>query len=296
MPDFPIIDTHLHVWDHERLRYYAWIKGNPLFDQPYHVEDYARDLRRASRSRRWSSSNAMPIRRRAAGSISRRSNSSRTRPKRDPRLKAIVPMAPLERGKRRRADPRGDGRQASDGPRHPPHRRVRRRSARADAQRRLHRRREPARKVRHALRDQRQLHPDGHRPRIRASASRRADDPRPLRQAGHQRGRHRAVPRRRRRARAAPEPLDQALRPAGRGRPRRIGPKPTCAPISTRRSTPSAPTARSMPATIRSACRRRRCRAGSRCSTARFADLGSARPRLRKIYRDNANAFYRLGL
>ena len=42
MPTFPIIDTHLHVWDQTRLRYSAF-EGNPLFDHPYHVEDYRRD-------------------------------------------------------------------------------------------------------------------------------------------------------------------------------------------------------------------------------------------------------------
>ena len=42
MPDFPIIDTHLHVWDQTRLRYPSFA-GNPLFNHPYHVEDYRRD-------------------------------------------------------------------------------------------------------------------------------------------------------------------------------------------------------------------------------------------------------------
>ena len=42
MPDFPIIDAHLHVWDQERLKYSAF-EGSPLFGRPYHVEDYRRD-------------------------------------------------------------------------------------------------------------------------------------------------------------------------------------------------------------------------------------------------------------
>ena len=42
MPTFPIIDTHLHVWDQRRLRYSAF-EGSPLFGHPYHVEDYRRD-------------------------------------------------------------------------------------------------------------------------------------------------------------------------------------------------------------------------------------------------------------
>jgi L-fuconolactonase len=42
MPDFPIIDTHLHIWNQTRLRYSAF-EGSPLFGHPYHVEDYQRD-------------------------------------------------------------------------------------------------------------------------------------------------------------------------------------------------------------------------------------------------------------
>ena len=42
MPDFPIIDTHLHIWDHTRLKY-SGFEGNPLFARNYHVEDYRRD-------------------------------------------------------------------------------------------------------------------------------------------------------------------------------------------------------------------------------------------------------------
>jgi L-fuconolactonase len=42
MPAYPIIDTHLHVWDQGRLRYSAF-EGSPLFGRPYHVEDYRRD-------------------------------------------------------------------------------------------------------------------------------------------------------------------------------------------------------------------------------------------------------------
>ena len=42
MPNFPIIDTHLHVWDQARLKYSAF-EGSALFGHPYHVEDYQRD-------------------------------------------------------------------------------------------------------------------------------------------------------------------------------------------------------------------------------------------------------------
>ena len=42
MPSFPIIDTHLHIWDQKQLRYSAF-EGHPLFGHPYHIEDYRRD-------------------------------------------------------------------------------------------------------------------------------------------------------------------------------------------------------------------------------------------------------------
>jgi len=42
MPSFPIIDTHLHIWDQTRLKYSAF-DGSPLFGHPYHVEDYQQD-------------------------------------------------------------------------------------------------------------------------------------------------------------------------------------------------------------------------------------------------------------
>ena len=98
MPDFPIIDTHLHVWDPARLDY-GWIKGNPLFDRPYHVEDYARDLG--------------PVQVEAivflecyadftadGGQYLEEVRFVEDEARRDPRIMGIVPMAPLERGRR----------------------------------------------------------------------------------------------------------------------------------------------------------------------------------------------------
>jgi L-fuconolactonase len=40
MPDFPIIDTHLHVWDTTRLRY-AWLEEEPKINRPFLLNDYA---------------------------------------------------------------------------------------------------------------------------------------------------------------------------------------------------------------------------------------------------------------
>ena len=96
MPNFPIIDTHLHIWDPARLNY-GWIKGNPLFDKPYHVEDYARDLGDVVVE-------AMVFLECYADFTAERGQYIEEvkfvedEAKRDPRLRAIVPMAPLEWG------------------------------------------------------------------------------------------------------------------------------------------------------------------------------------------------------
>ncbi len=96
MPDFPIIDTHLHVWDQTQLKYSAFA-GSPLFDRPYHVEDYQRD------------SGALDIEAMVflecyadfwdgGGQYLPEIAFVEAEAKRDPRIKGIVPMAPLEWG------------------------------------------------------------------------------------------------------------------------------------------------------------------------------------------------------
>ena len=39
MPSFPIVDTHLHIWNLDRLRY-PWLAGVPMLNKNYLVEDY----------------------------------------------------------------------------------------------------------------------------------------------------------------------------------------------------------------------------------------------------------------
>ena len=41
MPDCPIVDTHLHIWDLERLRY-PWLAGVPMLNRTHSIEDYRR--------------------------------------------------------------------------------------------------------------------------------------------------------------------------------------------------------------------------------------------------------------
>ena len=97
MPNFPIIDTHLHVWDQTRLKYSAFA-GSPLFDRPYHVEDYQRDC------------GALDIEAmvflecyadfwEGGGQYIEEIELVEDEARRDPRIKGIVPMAPVEWGK-----------------------------------------------------------------------------------------------------------------------------------------------------------------------------------------------------
>jgi L-fuconolactonase len=97
MPNFPIIDAHLHVWDQTRLKYSAF-EGNPLFNHPYHVEDYRRDCGNLDIEAMvflecyadfWE----------GGGQYIQEIAFVEDEAKRDPRIKAIVPMAPLEWGR-----------------------------------------------------------------------------------------------------------------------------------------------------------------------------------------------------
>ncbi len=97
MPTFPIIDTHLHVWDQTRLKYSAF-DGHPLFGHPYHVEDYQRDCGDLDVEAMvflecyadfWE----------GGGQYLEEIEFVEDEQKRDPRIKAIIPMAPLERGR-----------------------------------------------------------------------------------------------------------------------------------------------------------------------------------------------------
>lgn len=97
IPDFPIIDTHLHVWDPAQLSY-GWIKGHPLFDRPYHVEDYAQDTA-ALQTEAMVFVECYADFTDLSGQYLEEVRFVETEAARDPRLRGIVAMAPLEQGK-----------------------------------------------------------------------------------------------------------------------------------------------------------------------------------------------------
>ena len=41
MIDFPIVDTHLHVWDPGYLRY-PWLSDIPMLNKPHLLDEYNR--------------------------------------------------------------------------------------------------------------------------------------------------------------------------------------------------------------------------------------------------------------
>ena len=98
MPNFPIIDTHLHIWDQTRLKYSAF-DGHPLFGRPYHIEDYQRDCGKLKIEAMvflecyadfWE----------GGGQYIEEVQFVEDEAKRDPRIKTIIPMAPVEWGKK----------------------------------------------------------------------------------------------------------------------------------------------------------------------------------------------------
>jgi L-fuconolactonase len=96
MPSFPIVDTHLHLWNPHRISY-SWQAGNALLNRSYEVEDY----RRASQA---FNVEAMvfvechvddgP----RSGQYIKELEFVEEQAKRDPRIRAIVAKAPFERG------------------------------------------------------------------------------------------------------------------------------------------------------------------------------------------------------
>jgi len=39
MPNFPVVDTHLHIWDLKRLRY-PWLVNVPMLNRDHLIDEY----------------------------------------------------------------------------------------------------------------------------------------------------------------------------------------------------------------------------------------------------------------
>ncbi|MHB0859344.1 MAG: amidohydrolase family protein, partial [Anaerolineae bacterium] len=98
MPSFPIVDTHLHVWDPNHLRY-PWLDAIPLLNKPYLLADYdaaCGDVPVAQMVFVQAEADFAQFREETAWvtELARQ----------DPRLAGIVSWAPLERGDAVRGD------------------------------------------------------------------------------------------------------------------------------------------------------------------------------------------------
>jgi len=96
MPSFPIIDTHLHLWDPARISY-SWQRDNALLERPYHVEDY----RKASEGVGVEAMVFVECHvddRPGVGQYIQEIEFVEDEARRDPGIRAIVAKAPLERG------------------------------------------------------------------------------------------------------------------------------------------------------------------------------------------------------
>ena len=100
MPNFPIVDSHVHLWDPTHFRM-AWTEGAPTLNKPYGVKEYAEHTAGVANH---------TIEAMVYLEVDVASHYSllevawvAERAKEDPRLKAIVAHAPLEYGEQARA-------------------------------------------------------------------------------------------------------------------------------------------------------------------------------------------------
>jgi L-fuconolactonase len=92
MIDFPIIDTHLHLWDPGRLRY-PWIDNIPLLNRAYLLADYQKASGPVQIEKMvFLQCECIP------DQFLQEAEWITSLSKQDPRIQGIVPWAPLEKG------------------------------------------------------------------------------------------------------------------------------------------------------------------------------------------------------
>ena len=92
MPNFSVVDTHVHLYDPSRLSY-PWMKQAPALDRPHLVEDYVRAIAGVDiESIVFVEVDAAPGDQRAEAYF------VQEQAKFEPRLKAMVASIPLELG------------------------------------------------------------------------------------------------------------------------------------------------------------------------------------------------------
>jgi L-fuconolactonase len=92
MINFPIVDTHLHVWDPKKLRY-PWLDENPFLNKPYLLDDYSKACGKIHVEKM--------VFVQAEADFSQYKEEAdwvSTLAEKEPRLSGIVPWAPLEKG------------------------------------------------------------------------------------------------------------------------------------------------------------------------------------------------------
>lgn len=98
MPTFPIVDTHLHIWDLSRLSY-PWLAGVPMLNKDHLIADYRRACGAVQVAKMvFLQCECTPAQFQAEADWVTEVAQA------DPRIRGIVPWAPLEKGEGARAD------------------------------------------------------------------------------------------------------------------------------------------------------------------------------------------------